>query len=142
MRKKRQKWRTKLRDGVSSSLGQIPGSKDQLLESDLEALDDFCSEVQLDEIDFEQFKEVSKCLDLYTEVYVSRESMLEGGRKEVSLSRRVRQGGVKNWKPQRFKVLVCWAKFTQDGSSLTYKDLGDWDNDRKGNLKVTIYLRK
>jgi hypothetical protein len=123
--------------------GETPDEKEPKGHSpdDLEALDDFCSSIELEDISFDAFCESNNCLHVRIRVLVSEQEFTGGGKRKVDFTRTVKVSTPKGVKVTKEKVSyeVTWKNGTCVGDVICVEKIGDKDQDGEiGHLYVTL----
>lgn len=109
---------------------------------DLEYLEDFCRDLQVDEVSFEVWTHAHNSLDLSIPLTIDRSDIRAGG-KEIGIqwtrSIQERPGGpTKREKTSKAIVVPAEAK---DGDIVVLKGMGDQVGEDCGDLKIIIRVK-
>lgn len=126
-------------------MGSPPGKKEQQGRgdshdpSDFDALDEFCSGVELNDMEFESWANIHHDLDLRYILRVSPEQAKQGCIEYIVLSRSIKASSDKAVrKRQKSKLKVEIHPGARDGDIIRLKGCGDESPDQVGDLVVTI----
>mgnify|MGYP003683824121 FL=1 len=127
--------------------GLKDGKKDlaeQLDSDDIDALEDFCSGVDLDEIEFSQWCDHHNSLDLEFTLSVEANRAALGCTLSFEMSRSIKenQGDKLVCRREKVQHQIEIEPGTLDGHKKTLKGCGDCELGRNGNLHVTIRITK
>ena len=110
-------------------------------QDDLDALDDFCSSFEFEDISFDAFCEMNSCLHVRLTISVSEKDCASGGSRKIDFTRTVKVSTPDGVKVTREKVSceVTWKSGTCIGDVICVEDLGDKNHDGEiGHLYVTL----
>lgn len=109
---------------------------------DFEALDQFCSEVDIEEISFEMWRDKHSSLDLIYHLSLTADEMRDGCEKAIIFSRTFRESADINDRPRRMKTefTVQVPPKSHHGLELVVKGQGDASTQVVGDLRVIIQL--
>jgi DnaJ-class molecular chaperone len=108
---------------------------------DLDALNDFCSSFELEDISFDAFCEVNASLDVCLHLRLTAKECEDGGSRQIEYTRTVKVSTPSGVRVTREKVIVevTWNEGACHGDVICVDDQGDKDHtDQTGNLVVTI----
>lgn len=106
-------------------------------QDDWGALDEFCSQIDLEEVEFNQWCDVHRTLDLSVDLFITEQESIDGVEKEVRFAKSMYEesGEIKVIKQIR---VVKVPPGSEDGFVLELKECGDEDRGAIGSLFVTI----
>ena len=113
-------------------------SDDGMCEGDLDALDDFCNQVEFDDISFEIWKNTHNNLDLLISVHVHLKILQQGGQQTISFVRTISSACGKYKKKEKIDRQINWRKTAEKLLKLRYENEGDQAGDQKGDLIVHL----
>lgn len=112
---------------------------------DLEALDAFCADVHFDDIDFNDWKDTHRNLDLILTEYINPEEARSDGEKDVCFSRTIKKTQKEQPKIQksRQKDAVCikWNGGQWKEKEFVFPGKGDKIDQQSGRLIIRILVR-
>jgi hypothetical protein len=94
----------------------------------------------LDDIEVDAWEESHHDLDLTVPLAISAEQAAQGGSFEVRCSRSIVEGVAKRREPVCCMILVPAG--AQDGSLIITAGLGDCADERRGDLKVIVRVKR
>ena len=112
--------------------------EDGLSEGDLDALDDFCNQVELDDISFETWKHAHSNLDLLISVPMDPSLLKNGGQHTVNFVRTILSSCRKYKKKEKVERQISWQKTNEKVLKLRFKNEGDQTGSQKGDLIVHL----
>lgn len=114
---------------------------DGICEGDLDALDDFCDQVEFEDISFEKWKDTHNNLDLQVWISLTEEMLRTGGQQTISFVRTTVSACGKFKKKEKINRQIQWQNNRQSLMKLTFKNEGDQAGELKGDLIVHLQSR-
>jgi hypothetical protein len=124
------------------NLPQSNQAAESLNSSDEEALEQFCAEIEIDEISFDFWCDHHHNLDLIVEVSVTPDELRQDYQTTVSVTRtfkRTTSSGIQGWREKLEKDIIIPAGVT-NGHEIAFSGLGDSHDDRHGDLRIIIRI--
>lgn len=117
--------------------------KEHHSQEDLDILDQFCSELKIEEIEYDDWHTHHRKLNLTVCLFLTMEELTLGGEKEVKYCRTIKKmtGGKKEETRQQASCLVKWPPGAEKGHHVSVKGKGDEKNGDQGDLLVKIILK-
>lgn len=114
--------------------------KSELSDIDLIALEEFCNDIELEDISFEQWAHISNNLDLLVTYKISKEELNSGGSKTISFTRKITKNSSNPLDNKKVKVTrkISWPPSRETKINLTFMGEGDQNDHQRGNLIVTL----
>jgi hypothetical protein len=116
--------------GKSKPVGSIESA-------DEDALEAFCSQIEVEEFNFESWRDLHDSLDIIIPFYISCELAQTGCTREVEFSRNVSRNGHEIQR-EKASVSVIIPPGIDEGWSKMLPGLGDAQDENRGDLKVII----
>ncbi len=112
-------------------------------QDDIDLLEQFCREMEHEEIEFESWAKTHSTLDLTLHVVINPESAKNGINCEIRWCRTITQADASSSKITRVKLRenINLPGPINDGQILVLKGLGDEKDHRCGDLKVIIRIK-
>ena len=112
-----------------------------LCPNDLDALDEFCSSFEFDDIGFEAFCGAHDNLDICLPLMLTPDEIKNGGKRAIEFTRTVKvqtPEGLRITK-EKLYIEVSWQSGSSHGDVICIENKGDKDHqDNEGNLLVTL----
>lgn len=117
---------------------------DQLSREDTDAMDEFCAGIDLDEIEYDQWCDHHRCLDLVFTLSIDPSRAASGCIELIEMSRSLikSENGEKVLRREKFQVKVEIPSGTKCGHLMRLRNYGDFSEGHKGDLLVTIRIAK
>ncbi|NRA44081.1 MAG: hypothetical protein HRU09_03885 [Oligoflexales bacterium] len=122
-----------------NALSVLPSIPDEgTCEGDLEALENFCNQVELDDISFETWKQTHSNLDLLISVPMRLALLQKGGKQTISFVRTILSICGRYKKKEKIDRQISWPKTSESLVKLRFKNEGDQAGKQKGDLIVHL----
>lgn len=129
---------------VKKSKGQPPPI-DLASPEDLNALEEFCAGVAVDDTSFKDWQSCHQQLDLTIPVFVSTSEIAAQGTLQVTFSRSVFSKNPKGKREslrEKARYNLVLTESIQEGAEILVAGLGDRDGSHCGNLRIIIRIRR
>ena len=110
---------------------------------DLEALDQFCKDINLDDMEFDHWCATNYCLDLVVPVHLTKDQLPDSGRWEVRFTRTIRwtrDDGTVAERQEKVTITAIIPENCCHGHCLEFDQHGDQFDDQKGKLKLQLFV--
>lgn len=120
-----------------------PASEPPTAQDDVELLEQFCREVDHEEIEFQSWSHINSTLDLVLHIVIDVESAKNGTKCEIRWCKTINQTDANGTKITRVKLRenIYLPGPIKDGQILVLKGLGDEKDLQSGDLKVIIRIK-
>ena len=110
---------------------------------ELSDLDSFCESFEFDDISFEHWADINQSLDLIISRTVSKQELEQGGKLEVSFSRKIKEISQNRQKVSKMSVkrTVEWNPSKKNEIRLVFQREGDFDCEKRGNLIIHLQVK-
>ncbi|MFK7825538.1 MAG: hypothetical protein AB8G05_15415 [Oligoflexales bacterium] len=113
-------------------------SDDGICEGDIDALDEFCSQVEFEDISFEIWKNTHSNLNLIISIPLHLNHLQKGGKHTINFVRTISSTCGKYKKKEKIHRQITWSKTVEKLLELTFENEGDQAGDQKGDLIVHL----
>lgn len=123
-----------------------PQANKNLNSQEEQELEKFCNAFEIDEIELAEWVETHETLCLRLPVFATQEEATQGLKKQIRFSRKIRK-----LSECKSKILTEVTKVTmtieipenaEHGDQILLRGLGEVNLEKKGDLAVTIYIKK
>jgi len=116
---------------------EVPSPDEETAASDAEALHNFCSSFEHEDIPVTEWKKANRSLDLTIPIYLTKMEVQEGGTKEITFSRMTNR---RSHAREIIHYTFRWSANTKDGFTVTVPGLGDLGNGSVGQVNFIIRI--
>jgi hypothetical protein len=121
----------------------VPDRRSKLSRSDMEALDEFCSNVEIEEISFTKWQDFHNDLNLLIPYFLRQEEALAGCEKQISWVRSVVSDPKKKKETlikQKVTHKFTFPPNTRDGYTIIVPDQGDQSGESVGIARIVVKI--
>ena len=128
--------------GQQGPIDSKKGLADNHSADDIDAIEEFCLDVELDEIEYDTWCDHHTSLDLVYTLCIKSQCAAEGCTRIIQISRSVSKL-VDDWvvcRREKFQQVVEIPAGAKDGLQIKISGCGDFNASHKGDLLVTIRI--
>jgi len=113
---------------------------DKLSGDELSSLDEFCSDFEVDEVEFEKWNHSHRDLNIIIPLFVSSGDTPKGGLRELQFSREIINSAGES-RRERTSVTITIPEIVKNGEQLILNGLGSAQESNRGDLIVIINIK-